>query len=92
MPKGDHPLDPRGLIMEAYRIEGISGPDCRTIFFDWALGLDAGEDPNAAIESLLGHYGNGAPNHPMTDVLREGLSTSAPKRRSGRRRSVHRDQ
>ena len=37
--------DPRGVIFEAYRIEGITGPDCRSIFLDWALGLNTDLDP-----------------------------------------------
>lgn len=85
MPRGDHPFDPRGLIMEAYRIEGITAPDCRTIFFDWAMGLEAGVEPKVAIAALLEHYGGPDP-HPMSDVLREGLQ-AAPRRRGGRRRN-----
>ena len=38
MPRGDE-LDPKNLIREAYRIEGISEPECRSIFLDWALSL-----------------------------------------------------
>ncbi|MEO0912968.1 MAG: hypothetical protein AAFY59_08255 [Pseudomonadota bacterium] len=87
MPKGDHPLDPRGLIMEAYRIEGITAPDCRTIFFDWALGLDAELEPGTAVAALLAHYGGANPDHPMTAVLREGLAPSdRQRRRRGRQR------
>jgi len=37
--KGAHPDDPRALIAEAYRIEGLGPEDARAIFFDWALGL-----------------------------------------------------
>ena len=84
MVKGDLPeLDPRGLIWEAYRIEGITGPDCRTIFFDWAMGLDAGLDPMQAVREVLAHYGAIHPEHPMTAVLEEGLTTR-PRRRGGR--------
>ena len=35
--------DPRNLIREAYRIEGITLADCRSIFLDWALGLKDGD-------------------------------------------------
>jgi hypothetical protein len=64
-------LDPRELIAEAYRIEGITEPDCRSIFFDWALGLPADTDLNASAKILLGHYTPTFPNHPMTKVLAE---------------------
>ena len=29
-------VDPKGLIRESYRIEGITLPECKTIFFDWS--------------------------------------------------------
>ena len=45
------PLDAKGLIREAYRIEGISAPECRSIFLDWALGY--GDDPKDGIVALL---------------------------------------
>ena len=82
--KGDLAIDPRGLIREAYRME-IGPADCRTIFFDWALG---GSDPagRSEIEALLAHYGAAQPDHPMTAVLREGLEASPPTGRRGRRR------
>ncbi len=77
--------DPRGLIRESYRIEGITAGQCRSIFLDWALGITLGDDMGAKIESLLAHYGPDYPEHPMTDVLREGLAKSQePKRRGGR--------
>lgn len=70
------PDDPRGLIGEAYRMEGIGAPECRSIFLDWALTQDA--DPSAAIGRLL----RDRPDHPMTDILRAALD--APER-TGRR-------
>ena len=75
--------DPRGLIFEAYRIDGITGPDCRSIFFDWALGLKAESDPIAEINILFDAYSADNPNHPMNVVLQEGLKnfSSKPKRR-----------
>ncbi|ALG90532.1 MULTISPECIES: hypothetical protein [Actibacterium] len=74
--------DPTGLIREAYRIEGITPADCRTIFLDWALGAPA--DMRAPLETLLMLYGADAPEHPMTDVLRAALaSPPAPRRRGG---------
>ena len=75
-------IDPKFLIAEAYRIEGINASECRSIFLDWALTLTDGMDARAALPLLL--EAHGAPDHPMTEVLREGLaSMSAPRRRGG---------
>ena len=75
--------DPRGLIYEAYRISGIATKDCRTIFFDWALGLKPDLDPIKEIKTLYNSYALENPGHPMNLVLQEGLSnfTLKPKRR-----------
>lgn len=78
-------LDPRALILEAYRIEGIGAADCRAIFFDWALGAEAGRDLAADVAALLVFYAPIEPDHPMTDVLREGAASSPSRRRGGRR-------
>ena len=75
--------DPRGLIREAYRIEAISLAECRTIFFDWALSRPEAGDDAEAVRGLIACYGPEAPDHPMTAVLREGLSGAATPR--GRR-------
>jgi hypothetical protein len=76
--------DHKGLIFEAYRIDGITAPECRTIFLDWALSLPVERDTAAAIRALLAQYQDGAPDHPMTAVLNEGLvSMAAPRRRGG---------
>lgn len=86
---GDDGLDPRGLIREAFRIEGITEPDCRSIFFDWALGHSAETEMRQAIEALLTAYADAPADHPMISVLREGLTASEPPargRRSARRR------
>ena len=86
MPKGELAIDPKGLIHEAYRMD-IGAQDCRTIFFDWALGRPEAAGPEE-IAALLAHYGTAHPDHPMTEVLREGLGpTSAPPRRRGGWRS-----
>ena len=83
--KGDLAIDPRGLIAEAYRMD-IGPEDCRTVFFDWALGLPEGGG-TAEIAALLAHYGPRHPDHPMTAVLREGVERPAPPPgRRGRRR------
>jgi hypothetical protein len=81
----DAPLavDPRGLIREAYRM-ALAPADARAIFLDWALGLDGPADARA-IATLLDRYGARHPDHPMTAVLREGLSAPPPARRRRRR-------
>lgn len=76
-------LDPTGLIREAYRIEGITAPDCRGIFFDWALGLEDGRDSVEAAAALLEHYADQPADHPMTVVLREATERGRPGRRRG---------
>ncbi|PWE34436.1 hypothetical protein DDZ14_00810 [Maritimibacter sp. 55A14] len=75
--------DPRGLIYEAYRIEGITEPDCRTIFLDWALGMPDGADMKALIPELLEVYGSAQPDHPMTRVLEAGLDRAGQTGRRG---------
>lgn len=85
MQKGDLACDPRGLIYESYRIEGIHEMSCRPIFLDWALGVPAGEDTVAHIQTMLDHYGPDWPDHPMTALLRAGLDKMATPRRRKRR-------
>ena len=76
--------DPKGLIFEAYRIDGISKSECRTIFLDWALSLPVDSDTGTYIRANLDGYGAANPDHPMTEVLTEGLAKiRAPKRRGG---------
>lgn len=77
-------LDARGLIRESYRIDGIGAAECRSIFLDWALGLPDGADPEEARAGVLAHYEPEFPDHPMTEVLREGLGQPGrPRRRGG---------
>lgn len=78
--------DPKGLIRESYRIEGIGTPECRSIFLDWALSLAPGTDPAEAMRAALAHYGADTPDHPMSRVLTEGLTRppATPARRGGR--------
>lgn len=83
--------DPKGLVREAYRIEGITEGECRSIFLDWALSLGDGQTPQEAISALLERYGSAAPEHPMTRVLTEGLAQSERPRRRGGWRSRPRD-
>lgn len=80
----DPVLDPKGLMREAYQIDGISASQCRSIFLDWALSLPAGHDTNAALQVLLARHGAGNPDHPMSDVIRQGLTKMTnPGRRGG---------
>ncbi|MEC9197103.1 MAG: hypothetical protein VX974_05780 [Pseudomonadota bacterium] len=79
--KGDA-ADPKRLVAEAYRIEGITEAECRSIFLDWALSLEGLSTPEA-LAQLLAAYG-GDETHPMTKVLTEGLSVpTTPRRRGG---------
>lgn len=77
--------DPRGLIQDAYRIEGITAGECRSIFLDWALGVPAGEDAKELVQRLLTQNAEQPVDHPMTLTLTAALAEqSAPKRRGGR--------
>jgi hypothetical protein len=77
--------DPKGLIRESYRIEGITLGECRSIFMDWALSLPLDADTAPALRHLLATYADGTPDHPMSGVLQDALATpKAPKRRGGR--------
>jgi hypothetical protein len=80
------PTDPKGLIREAYRIEGIDDPQCRSILIDWALSLAPETDQIAAMQHLLRQYGSTAPGHPMTALLHEGLQGPASGGRAKARR------
>lgn len=75
--------DPKGLVRESYRIDGITTGECRSIFLDWALSLPLGADTKTPIQALLETYGD--EGHPMTQVLNEGLAVApVAKRRGGR--------
>lgn len=80
------PHDPRGLIQESFRIEGITEADCRSIFFDWVLGLPAETASEEAIRFMLELHRDEPDGHPMKAVLREGLQPPARRGRSPRRR------
>jgi len=90
MPMQKDALDPKGLVREAYRIEGIGAGECRSIFLDWALS-PPGDDQTVALSALIARYGPDHPDHPMTNVLREGLERAAAPRRRGGWRSRPRD-
>lgn len=78
-------LDPKGLIREAYRIDGIGQGECRSIFLDWALGVPMGTDPKAQVQALLDRYGDEPGDHPMTVTLKAALIDQGPARRRGGR-------
>lgn len=82
-----HPHDPRYLVYEAFRIEGLGEAECRAIFFDWALGLPASTDPAEAARALRAHYAEEPADHPMTRLLDEASAgLEASRGRTGRRR------
>jgi len=81
--KGNLEIDPRGMIYEAYRIEDIVIEECRMIFLDWAMNTPQG-DMQDYLSQLLAEYETDNPNHPMTAVIKEGQTTTTPKRRGGR--------
>ncbi len=87
----DDPLDRKALIYEAYRIDGITADECRSIFLDWALSLPEGQDTQDAIAYYLDRYQAGHPDHPMTEVLLQGQQAPAAPRRRGGWKSRARD-
>lgn len=84
--------DPKRLIRESFRIEGITLSECRSIFVDWALSLPDGTEASDAARLLLDLYAPevvaaGDAAHPMLQVLVEGArrpSDTPPRRRGGR--------
>lgn len=84
MRKGDD-IDPKGLIADAYAIDGIGTEECRSIFLDWALSVPPEVDTRTLLDALLARHG--AEGHPMTAVLRAGLEGAQPVGRRGGRRS-----
>ncbi len=80
--------DPKGLIRESYRIDGITEAECRSIFLDWALSLPAQLTAKRALARLIMAYGV-IDSHPMTSILYEGLAapgiSNRPQRRGGSR-------
>lgn len=85
------PNDPKGLIREAFRIDGITSPECRSIFVDWALSVPT-EAHAPLIEALLARHADDPADHPMKAVLLEGLAAKpASGRRGGRAARVRDD-
>ena len=84
MMKGDY-NDPKALIRESFKIEGINIEECRSIFLDWALSLPNDVDTIATICLGLDQYED-EKHHPMLLNLKEGLiKTASPTRRGGRK-------
>ncbi|NND21565.1 MAG: hypothetical protein HKO14_05710 [Silicimonas sp.] len=73
MARSTDSIDPKGLIRESYRIDGIAAPECRSIFLDWAISVPLGQDSTDLIRQLLTRYGDDNPDHPMTRVLTDAL-------------------
>ena len=80
-------IDPKNLIAESYKIEGITSSDCRSIFLDWALSIPLENDSTLLISKLLIYYQNESEDHPMTLLLSSSLELKGENRRTGRRRS-----
>lgn len=77
-------FDHKGLIREAYRMEGIGTAEARSIFLDWALSLPSTTEQSMALNALYAHYGREAPEHPMSVVLAEAMiAPDSPRRRGG---------
>lgn len=83
--------DPKNLIRESFRINGITPPECRSIFLDWALSLPEDVDAMVASRMLIDLYAPkatpGGQSHPMVAVLVQGAQArmaSPPRRRGGR--------
>jgi hypothetical protein len=77
--------DPKGLVRESYRIEGITAGECRSIFMDWTLSIPVGAPVTDAVRTLIATYALPAPDHPMSAVLHQALTApDAPRRRGGR--------
>ncbi len=77
-------FDPKELIGEAYRIEGIGPAECRSIFIDWALSLSPDVPVPDALAALVARHADARPGHPMSAILREGQTGAAhPARRGG---------
>ncbi|AUH66210.1 hypothetical protein [Paracoccus zhejiangensis] len=83
--------DPKRLIFESFRIEGITPEECRSIFVDWALSLPEGVDAADAARLLLETHAPkaqaaGEAGHPMVKVLVEGATAArtTPRRKGGR--------
>jgi hypothetical protein len=55
-------------------MENVSLAECRSIFIDWALSLPSEVEAPVAIAALLAQYNDAPQDHPMLEVLGEGLA------------------
>lgn len=77
--------DPKGLVRESYRIDGITPGECRSIFMDWALSIPVDAAIPDAVRVLIATYALAEPDHPMSTVLHQALAApETPRRRGGR--------
>lgn len=77
-------FDVKNLMHEAFRIEGITEAECRSIFMDWALSRADIPPVHEAIAGLISHYAPHHPNgHPMLMVLEQGQTPMTGARRRG---------
>ncbi|MBB04246.1 MAG: hypothetical protein CML03_01770 [Pseudooceanicola sp.] len=67
--------DPKGLIRESYRIDGLGEAECRSILIDWALSLPDSVAQKDALSALIARHADQAHDHPMTRLMSEGLHT-----------------
>ena len=65
-------------------MENIDSSSCRVIFFDWLISLDQSINQGEAISELLKAYSSRFPNHPMTELLMEGVKKNWKTRRRRR--------
>ena len=86
--KGNILCDKKGLIFEAYNMKDIDSGSCRVIFFDWLMSLDPSFDQSEAIDSLLKAYAANFPNHPMTQLLIEGIDKNLRIRKRRRAKTI----
>lgn len=90
MKPGGSVHDPRNLIGDAISMHGLSVEQHRSIFLDWAFGLERPEEAPAAAAALLARWRGEAPaDHPMLGLLAEAAAGPAERgRRGGRRRRL----
>jgi hypothetical protein len=82
------PFDPKGLMKDAFLIEGISASECRSIFLDWVLGVPVGTDVRTEVKVLVAHYAPHADaKHPMLRTLAAAQEDTGPPRRKGGRQN-----
>lgn len=78
-------LDPKGLIRDCYKIDGIRPEECRSVFLDWAISQADGLNVQDMLCQLITQYADPLPLHPMSVVLYEATAEPKPvKRRGGR--------